>query len=69
MRHTPKDIRGAMSGALQLFGYLGMAMFAKLGGVLYDSLGSTAPFLMISICDMAFAVVVISLFLLGKWRD
>ncbi len=46
-----------------------MTIFAKLGGVLYDIVGATAPFLMISICDFTFASVMITMFLLGKWRD
>lgn len=57
-KNLPKEIRGSLNGAYNFFGNIGLALFSKFGGIFYDSVGPTSPFILVGICDVAFAIFV-----------
>jgi len=64
----PKEIRGVVSSSYIFCGSAGMLIFSKLGGILYDKIGSRAPFLVMSGFDCTFAIGVVLLHLCGKMK-
>jgi len=67
-KNLPKDIRGTLNSAFNLFGNLGMLVFTIVGGYLYDNVGPDSPFLIVSACDCLFALGIIVLILMGKFN-
>lgn len=67
-KHLPKDIRGSLNGLYYLCGGIGMILFSKIAGILYDSVGPIAPFMMISLMDATFGFIVIILYCCGKFK-
>lgn len=43
-KQQPSDLKGSISGVYSLFGGAGILLLTKLGGLLFDVLGSSAPF-------------------------
>jgi MFS family permease len=63
-KNLPKDIRGTLNGIYAFFGQIGILIFAKVGGYLYDNMGPTYPFIFVAICDLVFCAFVVALRLL-----
>lgn len=55
-KNLPKDIRGTLNGAYAFFGNLGLLIFSKIGGSVYDSVGPAAPFVIVMVCDLIFII-------------
>lgn len=68
-KNLPKDIRGTLNGAYNFFGNVGILIFSKIGGYLYDSAGPNSPFIFLGICDIAFALLIVGLKLTNKIKD
>ncbi|CAH2598641.1 Magnetosome protein MamH [Rhodovastum atsumiense] len=49
---APQDMRGAVMGALNAVGGLGMVVLLEAGGVLFDRIGPFAPFVMMGACNL-----------------
>ena len=62
MRSLPNAIRGTMLGVYNLFANFGIAAFTLAGGIMFDDIGPSAPFTLVSICDLAIFVLAIGLF-------
>ena len=45
--HTPRDMLGSVMGAFNVVGGIGIIVFVQVGGILFDSLGPPAPFILI----------------------
>lgn len=67
-KHLPKDIRGTLNGTYNFFGNIGILLYSKIGGILYDKVSPNAPFILLGACDIAFASLVIGLYLCGKFK-
>ena len=67
-KHLPKEIRGTLNGAYNFFGNLGILFYSKIGGILYDKVSPNAPFVLLGVCDIAFASLVIGLYLCNKFK-
>jgi MFS family permease len=50
-QEAPHKLRGAVLGAFSVCGALGMVCLTYLGGQLFDSVGGTAPFMMMAIVN------------------
>ena len=57
-KNLPKEIRGVLISFMTFSGLVGKAIAVKIGGILYDSIGRNAPFIMIGICDLIFTVFI-----------
>jgi MFS family permease len=68
-KNLPKEIRGSLNGVYNFFGNLGLLIFSKLGGYLYDHVGPTMPFWIVIIADFLFALLIIILRLLRKFNQ
>jgi predicted MFS family arabinose efflux permease len=68
-KNLPKDIRGTLNGAYNFFGNIGILFYSKYGGMLYDRVSPSAPFVLLAICDVAFALLIIGLRLCKKFND
>lgn len=54
LRSADREIRGVIYGVANACGYLGMLTFSLGGGVLFDSVGPYAPFLLVGCLDLVF---------------
>jgi predicted MFS family arabinose efflux permease len=66
LKTVPKEIRGAMVGALNLFANIGTLLFTHYGGPAFDNIGPASPFAIIACGDwlvftLAFALVTFGL--------
>ena len=68
-KNLPKDIRGTLNGFYYFFGGLGIMFFSKLGGLVYDTIGHSFPFLICGMLDIGFAVLIMILWFNGKFVD
>jgi hypothetical protein len=62
----PKDIRGSLNSMEALFSSVGILIFSKISGFLFDSYGYVVPFLFIASCDFLFGTFVLILKKCGK---
>ena len=67
-KNMPKDIRATLNSAYNFFGNVGLLIFTKLGGYLYDNVGPSVPFLVVAACDFAFVILIIVLRMCGKFN-
>ena len=65
MRNMPGSVRGAMNGCLHFFGAIGILIFTKSGGYLFDNVAPWAPFALIGVCDFFLFMLASTLGLLG----
>ena len=63
MRNMKSSIRGTLSGMAIFFSSIGMTMFVRVGGILFDKVGPWAPFQLLGTADVS--VFVISLIFLA----
>lgn len=61
---TPPDILGSVLGASNVVGGLGIIFFVQVGGILFDTLGPSAPFVFVGLAN--FKVIAYAIFLLGR---
>ena len=52
-----------------MFGQLGCLLFTIIGGNIYDTIGPSAPFIMLAIMDSIILVLVVLLIALGKLKN
>ena len=60
-QEAPKKERGAVFGSFAMFGAIGIFIALLIGGILYDSVAPSAPFLMMGIANvflLAFGIIV-----------
>jgi hypothetical protein len=55
-----------MSGIYFFIGTIGVVIYSKIGGLLYDTLGSIYPFYAIAIYDILFVLFIVVLKVMGK---
>jgi predicted MFS family arabinose efflux permease len=67
-KNLPKDIRGTLNSAYSFFGNVGLLIFTKIGGYIFDNWGASSPFILVATCDILFALLVISLRLCKKFN-
>jgi sugar phosphate permease len=65
----PRKARGTLNGAYNFFGYIGLFIFAKVGGILFDHVGPSAPFFVLSMVDYSYCGLIIVLTLFGYLRE
>ena len=58
LRSADREIRGIIYGVANAVGYLGMLIFSLTGGILFDSVGPFAPFMLVGATDLSFALLV-----------
>lgn len=63
---TPEHLRGSAIGFFAFIGSLSVILVSFLGGLLYDSLGHAAPFVLVGLLNLIFCVVTI--IVAGRWR-
>lgn len=59
-KNLPKETRGVLNGVYSMAGQLGILMYSKYGGILFDDFGPKFPFYLIGLLDLLFAIGVIS---------
>ena len=64
-KNLPSDVRGTLNSVYLLFGIIGMMIFAKIGGYLFDQVSSTAPFKLVAVADYTFAAFVVMMGQMG----
>ena len=69
LRNLPNNIRGVMLSTFWFFGNLGTTIFALVGGIMFDKLGRSSPFTLVSITDLTVFVFAIILIFMGKLRN
>ena len=67
-KSLPKDIRGTLNGVYSFFGFVGLLFFTKFGGKMFDTVGPRSPFFLVAWLDLAFALLIITLALCGKFK-
>ena len=65
-RNLTKEIRGTMRGVETLFGSIGGLFFTKIGGYMFDIYGSKSPFILFSLTNLSFTLLVTLAVCLGK---
>ena len=58
-KNLPKETRGLLNGVYSFAGQCGILIYSYLAGIMFDKIGPKAPFMLIGILDLAFAVFVI----------
>ncbi|KAI8907611.1 major facilitator superfamily domain-containing protein [Powellomyces hirtus] len=58
--YVPAHIRGSVAGMSSLFGAAGILLNTRLGGALFDSWVSTAPFFIMAILHVVFCLVAVA---------
>jgi predicted MFS family arabinose efflux permease len=66
-KHLPRDIRGSLNSIYYLSGGIGMLLFSKIAGYLYDNYSHNAPFVIVSSMDALYGTLIIILFCCGKF--
>ena len=66
-KNLPKDVRGTLTAAYNFFGKVGILVFSRVAGYLFDYVGPKAPFLLVIILDVSFAILIIVLRLCKKF--
>ena len=56
MKNLPREVRGAMTILLTFFMGLGALLFNGIGGPVFDSMGPSSPFVLVSILDTVFCI-------------
>ena len=69
MRSLPNAIRGTMLGVYNLFANIGIAAFTLVGGIMFDRIGPSSPFTLVSICDLTIFIFAIVLFFCKKTSE
>jgi len=65
-RNLTKEVRGTMRGVETFFGSVGGLFFTKVGGYMFDIYGSKSPFILFSVTNFTFTLLVVIAVLLGK---
>lgn len=68
VRNLPKEVRGTMNGVQSFFGTMGVLIFVKVGGYMFDIYGPKSPFLLVGIINLTFAVIVALTGICGKLK-
>lgn len=58
-KNLPKETRGVLNGVYSMAGQLGILMYSKYGGILFDDFGPKYPFYLIGLLDLLFALGVL----------
>ena len=67
-KNLPKETRGLLNGAYSMAGQVGILLYSKWAGILFDSYGPKTPFYLIGILDLIFALGVILSTTLGLFN-
>lgn len=59
-KNLPKETRGVLNGVYSICGQLGIFLYSKYGGILFDKLGPKTPFYLIGSLDLIFGLSVIA---------
>ena len=68
MKNLPKEVRGAMTILLTFFMESGALLYNGVGGPIFDSLGPSSPFILVSVFDVAVCAFAIVLAISGHLR-
>ncbi|MEG3620030.1 magnetosome biogenesis transporter MamZ [Magnetovibrio sp. PR-2] len=66
---SPKDLRGTMLGMFYMMGGIGVVFFVQGGGMLYDTVGPHAPFVLIGIGNLLVMTLALSLRITDTGQD
>ncbi len=66
MKNLPRDVRGAMTVLLAFFLGLGALLYNGVVGPIFDGLGPTSPFKLVSIMDLALCIFALILGCTGR---
>ena len=69
IKNLPNDIRGAMVGVYLTFTNVGLTTFSLAGGIMYDSMGPSSPFVLVAIGDLVIGTFAIILGSCGYLRS
>lgn len=70
LRKMNGHVRGTLSGMAFFFGSLGATIFTLVGGIMFDKVGSWAPFMLVAGADgtvLLFAVIFIGCGMIGRY--
>jgi MFS family permease len=56
---VPQNLRGKVTGSINFFAYIFMAVGGAMGGVLYDSVSPMLPFILMAIFAIPSAALII----------
>ena len=65
MKNLPREVRGAMTILLTFFMESGALLYNIIGGPIFDDMGPSSPFVLVSIFDLAIFVFAIILAMCG----
>ena len=63
--HAPRDMLGAVLGAFNVIGALGIIIFVQVGGILFDMMGPPAPFIFVGIGNALVTILCVRLILVS----
>ena len=69
LKNLPGNIRGVMVSAFWFAGNLGSTVFALAGGIMFDKLGRSSPFIVVSFTDLIVFTLSIVLLCMGKLKN
>ena len=64
-RNADREVRGVINGTAQAFGFAGQFIFSLVAGLMYDSLGPYAPFILVGGMDLTLCIATLVLGMLG----
>ena len=64
-QQAPEKIRGSVMGFFSLSGTIGILILSYIGGLLFDAVGPTAPFIMMGVLN--FSVMLVALYVRLKY--
>lgn len=70
LRKMNGHVRGTLNGMAFFFGSLGATIFTLVGGILFDTVGSWAPFMLVAGADATifiFAIIFIGCGMIGRY--
>ena len=68
-RGLPGHIRGIMISVLLSFGNISLTIYVVVAGVIYDKLGHSSPFTLVSIIDLGVILFFFVLLCFGKLKN
>lgn len=68
-KQLPKNIRGALNGIQSLVASVGVLVFVKLGGILFDLWSHKAPYYLLAFMDGLFLLLVLGVKLRGQFPE
>jgi hypothetical protein len=68
IKNIPDHLKGILNGLYQFSGILGMMIYSKIAGYIFDAYGPTTPFIVMASLDMAYGIILVFLSFTGYFK-